>query len=230
MVLHMAAPCPPDVKRRWIDRVGAGTLWEVYGGTERLGVTVIGGSEWLDHPGSVGKASAGQTILILGESGDPLPHGQIGEIHFRKQGGVGTSYAYIGAETRIKGDVDSFGDMGWIDEQGYLYIADRRTDMILIGGVNIYPAEIEAVVEAVPEANACAAIGLPDDGDLGNRLHIIVELHADLPEPEPGDFLARLAARLRGLKCPRSVEFTRDRVRDDAGKLRRSQLREERIG
>ncbi|AEG51251.1 o-succinylbenzoate--CoA ligase [Sphingobium chlorophenolicum L-1] len=227
-LLHMAAPCPPDVKRWWIDRIGADHVWEVYGGTERIGVTTIGGREWLAHPGSVGTAAPGQEIIITGEDGSPLAQGEIGEIRFRKSGGAGKGYAYIGAENRIVADTDSFGDMGWLDKEGYLYIADRRTDMILVGGVNIYPAEIEAAVEMMPGVLCCAVIGLPD-ADLGNRVHAIVELAPDVSPPEEDGFLARLGEMIGGLKRPRSVEFTTDPIRDQAGKVRRSALRADRM-
>ncbi len=198
-LLHMAAPCPMNVKRWWIDRIGADHVWEVYGGTERIGGTTIGGAEWLAHPQSVGRARPDEEILITDEQGRPLPQGEIGEIRFRKTSGVRTGYAYIGSDYRIVADTDSFGDMGWLDRDGYLYIADRRTDMILVGGVNIYPAEIEAAVEALPEVLCCAVIGLPD-ADLGNRVHAIVELAQATPPPDPVAFLRRVGERLSGLR------------------------------
>ncbi len=227
-LLHMAAPCPPDVKRWWIERIGADHVWEVYGGTERIGVTIIGGREWLAHPGSVGRPPAGQEIEIVGDDGAPLSPEEIGDIRFRKAGGPGTTYVYIGSEHRIAGDTDSFGDMGWLDRDGYLYIADRRTDMILVGGVNIYPAEIEAAIETMPGVLCCAVIGLPD-ADLGNRVHAIVELAPDAAIPDPVDFLAALPAQATGLKRPRSVEFAHAPIRDQAGKVRRSALRAARL-
>lgn len=227
-LLHMAAPCPPDIKRWWIDRIGADYLWEVYGGTERIGVTTIGGQEWLAHPGSVGRAAPGQTIVIAGEDSVPLPQGRIGEIRFRNASGTGTGYAYIGSDDRISGDTDSFGDMGWLDADDYLYIADRRTDMILVGGINIYPAEIEAAVETLPEVQCCAVVGLPD-ADLGNRVHAIVELAPGAARPDAQAFLARIAPMLAGPKRPRSVEFTDRPIRDEAGKVRRSALRDARL-
>jgi bile acid-coenzyme A ligase len=228
-LLHMAAPCPPDIKRWWIDRIGAETVLEVYGGSERIGATLINGTEWLAHPGSVGRAAPGDEIVILGENGERLPTGEVGEIFFRRAVPPGGQYGYIGAETRIRGDLDSFGDLGWLDGDGYLYIADRRTDMVTVGGVNVYPAEIEAAIESLPGVLCAAVIGLPD-ADVGNRLHAIVELAPDVPEPEDGlAFLAPAAEKLSSLKRPRSAEFTRERVRDDAGKLRRSQLRAQRL-
>jgi bile acid-coenzyme A ligase len=226
-VLHMAAPCPVSVKRWWIERIGPEAVWEVYGGTERIGATTIGGAEWLEHPGSVGKARPGQEIVILSEDGTPLPHGEIGEIYFRKEGGPGSTYRYIGADARISGDVESFGDMGWLDADGYLFLADRRTDMILSGGVNIYPAEIEAAIEGVPGVIACAVIGLPDP-DLGQRIHAIVQIP---PESTLAgrDVLAAVENTLSRTKRPRSIEIVFDALRNDTGKMRRKDLRTVRL-
>jgi bile acid-coenzyme A ligase len=232
VIMHSSAPCPPDVKRWWLGRIDPAVLWEVYGGTERLGVTMINGTEWLARPGSVGRPPPGDTVVITDDAGTPLSPGEIGEILFRRASGVGKAYRYIGAETRIRGDLDGMGDMGWVDADGFLYIADRRTDMILVGGVNVYPAEIEAAIEAVPGVACAAVIGLPD-ADLGNRIHAIVELAQEVAPPPPEEALAFLAtglALLAPFKRPRSAEFTHDRVRDDAGKVRRAALRAERIG
>jgi bile acid-coenzyme A ligase len=226
-ILHMAAPCPVSVKRWWIERIGPEAVWEVYGGTERIGATTIGGTEWLAHPGSVGTARPGQEIVILGEDSTPLPRGQIGEIYFRKEGGPGSTYRYIGAGARISGDVESFGDMGWLDADGYLFLADRRTDMILSGGVNIYPAEIEAVVETLPGVIVCAVIGLPDE-DLGQSVHAIVQTIPEFALTGP-DIIAALEGRLNRNKHPRSVEIVTDALRNDAGKMRRSALRDARL-
>ncbi|NBB50432.1 AMP-binding protein [Rhizobium sp. CRIBSB] len=231
-IMHSSAPCPPDVKRWWLERVGPEVVWEVYGGTERLGATLINGVDWLERPGSVGRAVPGDTVVIAGPDGQPLPPGEIGEILFRRASGVGNSYRYIGAETRITGDLDGMGDMGWLDPDGYLYIADRRTDMILVGGVNVYPAEVEAAIESVPGVMCAAVIGLAD-ADLGHRVHAIVELAEGVEAPEPTESLAFLKPGLEQLapfKRPRSVEFTHERVRDDAGKVRRAALRDARNG
>ncbi|MDO7836377.1 AMP-binding protein [Sphingobium sp. HBC34] len=230
-IMHSSAPCPPDVKRWWLDRVGPEVIWEVYGSTERLGSTLINGVEWLERPGSVGRALPGDRIVIVDSDDNPLPPGEIGEILFRRSVGVGANYRYIGSEPRIRGDLDGLGDMGWVDADGYLYIADRRTDMILIGGTNVWPAEIEAALEHVPGVLCAAVIGLPD-ADIGNRVHAIVELAQDVPMPDPAEALSFLAAgldRLAPFKRPRSAEFTYARVRDDAGKARRAALRAERV-
>lgn len=229
-IFHAAAPCPPDIKRWWIDRIGGENVLEVYGSTERIGSTAIFGDEWLEHPGSVGKAMPNEEIVILGEDGQPLPPGQIGEIYFRRPLlGPGTRYKYIGAESRIRGDLDSLGDLGWLDEDGYLYIADRRADMVSVGGMNVYPAEIEAAIETHPQVLCAAVIGLPDD-DLGHRMHAIVELAEAVPVPEDGlAFLAAQFQKLSSYKRPRSVEFTHEKLRDDAGKVRRAALRDARL-
>lgn len=230
VLFHAAAPCPPDVKRWWIDRLGGERVLEVYGGTERIGATLIYGHEWLERPGSVGRAVSGDEIVILNDGGEPLGPGQVGEIHFRRRAlGPGTKYAYIGSDTRIRGDLDSFGDLGWLDEDGYLYIADRRSDMVIVGGMNVYPAEIEAAIERHPVVQCCAVIGLPDE-DMGSRLHAIVELPAGHEVPADGlAFLAAELERLATYKRPRSIEFTHEPVRDDAGKVRRTQLRDVRL-
>jgi bile acid-coenzyme A ligase len=226
--LHMAAPCPPDIKRWWIERLGPQRVLEVYGGSERIGATIIDGREWLLHPGSVGRAPPG--VVIVGEDGRTLSAGEVGEIYFSRIEAPGGRYAYIGSETRARDDLDSFGDMGWLDEDGYLYIADRRTDMIVVGGANVFPAEIEAAIETLSGVLGCAVIGLPDL-DMGHRVHAIVELAPDTPLPEdPLLFVSPALAQLSTLKHPRSVEFTHDRIRDDAGKVRRSALREARLG
>lgn len=228
VLIHMASPCPHETKRWWIRKLGADKVLELYGGTERIGLTLITGDEWLEHPGSVGQASPGDEIVISDESGRELPSGEIGEVHFRKSDGPGKTYEYIGAASRLSGDLDSYGDMGWLDDDGYLYIADRRTDMVVVGGVNVYPAEVEAILDSMPGVMSSAVIGLPDP-DRGNRLHAIVELEGSNVAPDSRTFLANLGEHLKGPRQVRSVEFTHDRIRDDAGKVRRSALRDARL-
>jgi bile acid-coenzyme A ligase len=137
------------------------------------------------------------------------------------------TYYYVGAEARrIEGGWESLGDMGWVDEDGYLYLSDRMQDMVLVGGANVYPAEVEAALQEHPAVRSCAVIGLPDD-DKGNRVHAIVE--ADPAHVSDAELLAFLGERLARYKVPRSVEFTDRPMRDDAGKLRRAALRAERL-
>jgi len=135
------------------------------------------------------------------------------------------TYSYIGAEARVNAEGwESLGDMGWMDDDGYLYIADRRTDLILAGGANIYPAEVEAALDEHPLVSSCAVIGLPDE-DLGQRVHALVHLLGDVSDDELRAFLGERLARY---KVPRSFERTDGPVRDDAGKVRRSALVQER--
>ena len=135
------------------------------------------------------------------------------------------TYRYVGAEARLSPDGwESLGDMGRFDEDGYLYLGDRRSDMILSGGANIYPAEVEAAIDEHPAVRSCAVVGIPDD-DLGNRIHAIVQTVSPVADDELRTFLAE---RLVRYKIPRTFEYTSEAVRDDAGKVRRSALRAER--
>jgi bile acid-coenzyme A ligase len=138
------------------------------------------------------------------------------------------TYSYIGAEAkRLDGGWESLGDMGSIDEDGYVYLADRQTDMILAGGSNVYPAEVEAALDEHARVRSSAVIGLPDE-DLGSRIHAIVQTDDGKPI-DVDELRAHLAERLVRYKIPRDFEFTREPLRDDAGKIRRSALRAERL-
>lgn len=228
---HLAAPCPAWLKEAFIDWLGASVIWELYGGTEGTGSTIINGEEWLNHRGSVGKPGEATEMKIIDPDGKILPPGEVGELYIRPITGPGTTYRYIGAEAKaIEGGWESLGDLGYFDEDGYLYLADRHTDMILSGGANIYPAEVEAAIDAFPAVRSSAAIGLPDE-DLGNVVHAIV----DAPGIDTTDgaaeaaLLKHLNERLVRYKVPRTIEFVTEPLRDDAGKVRRKQLRAERI-
>ncbi|WP_374453529.1 AMP-binding protein [Phenylobacterium sp.] len=222
---HLAAPCPAWLKEAFIRWVGPETVMELYAGTEAQAVTTISGAEWLEHRGSVGKVTVGEMVAV-GEDGSFLPPREVGEIYMRRPEGAPPSYKYIGATAKVlEGGWESLGDIGWFDEDGYLYLADRRTDMILVGGSNVYPAEIEAALEEHPEVQSCAVIGFPDD-DLGNKIHAIVQTKGSRDE---ASLRAHLAARLVTYKQPRTYEFVDEPLRDDAGKVRRSALRDERL-
>ena len=220
-ILHLAAPCPPHVKEGWIDWIGADKVWELYAGTEAQGVTIISGTDWLAHRGTIGKPAPGSMKVTDAEGNDVAP-GEIGEIWMKPPDTP--TYTYIGAEARTRDGWESLGDMGWMDEDGYLYIADRRTDLILAGGANIYPAEVEAALEEHPAVLSCAVIGVPDE-DLGQRVHAVVQLSTDTTDDELRTFLKD---RLVQYKIPRTFERVDEPVRDDAGKVRRSALVEER--
>jgi bile acid-coenzyme A ligase len=223
---HLAAPCPAWLKEEWIKWLGPDVLWELYGGTEGVAATIISDREWLEHKGSVGISSPGAEIEAFSPNGEILPRGETGEIFMRQKPGLPPTYRYIGAETRmLEGGWESIGDIGWLDKDGYLYLADRRTDMILVGGANVYPAEVEAAIDEHPLVQSSCVIGIPDD-DLGNRVHAIVQAREGLTANELEE---HLAGRLVRYKRPRSIEFVGEPLRDEAGKVRRSQLRQERI-
>ena len=167
-------------------------------------------------------------MKIVDEYGAILPVGDVGEVYMRPLEGPGTTYHYIGATARaIAGGWESLGDMGYLDADGYLYITDRRADMILCGGANVYPAEVEAAIDAFPGVRSSAVIGLPHV-DLGNAVHAIVD--APTNNVTEAALLAHLRERLAPYKLPRSIEFVNAPLRDDAGKLRRIALREARLG
>ena len=225
-VWHLAAPCPPWLKEEWINWLGPDVIMELYGGTEGQARTVITGREWLAHKGSVGRVHASGEMKAVDPDGRDLPPGETGEIYMRWATDVPPTYRYVGATARtLPGGWESLGDIGWFDEDGYLYLADRRTDMILVGGANVYPAEVEAAIDEHALVQSSAVVGLPDE-DLGNRIHAIVQSRGGLTAE---DLERHLAERLVTYKRPRSFEFVSEPLRDDAGKVRRSALREERI-
>ncbi|MET0158594.1 MAG: AMP-binding protein, partial [Acidimicrobiales bacterium] len=225
-VLTSGSPCPPWLMRHWIDWLGPDVMHETFGSTERIGGTHITGREWLEHPGSVGRPVGGSRLRILDpETLEDVPMGALGEVFMMPPTGPGTSYRYIGAESRRTADGwESVGDMGRVDEDGYLYLGDRRSDMILCGGRNVFPAEVEAAVESHPLVRSSTVIGLPDD-DLGNTVHAIVEADG-LTAPE---LEAHVREHLVHYKVPRTFEFVDHALRDDSGKVRRSALREARL-
>jgi bile acid-coenzyme A ligase len=224
-VWHVAEPCPIWLKAAWIDWLGPERIMEVYAGTEAQVATVISGTEWLDHRGSVGRPVGGD-LLICDADGNECPAGEAGEVWMRSERGTPT-YRYVGAQARCRdGGWESLGDIGWLDTGGYLYLNDRMADMIISGGANVYPAEVEGVIQEHWAIQSCAVIGLPDD-DLGSRVHAIVE--ADPNAVTEKELLGFIAERLVRYKVPRSIEIVGVPLRDDAGKVRRSELRRERI-
>ena len=224
VVLHMAAPCPPWLKKAWIDWLGPETILELYAGTEGQAATFLDGAEWLAHPGSVGRLLAGE-MQIRGADGAVLPPGEVGAIWMR--GTTGTkSYRYVGAEAKSDDEGwETLGDIGSLDADGFLYLSDRDSDMILVGGSNVYPAEVEAALSEHPSVADACVIGLPDD-DLGNVPHALV---SELEPVGDDDLLAYLRERLAPYKLPRSIERVDGPLRDDAGKVRRSALRAARL-
>ncbi len=229
VVFHMAAPMPQWLKEQWIDWLGAERIYELYGGTERQAATVIPGTEWVKRKGSVGRVEIG-AAKVVGEDGRELPPGETGEIYLKAADGPGTTYHYLGAEPKRTVDGwESLGDIGRIDEEGYIWLADRRSDMILRGGANVYPAEVEAALMAHPDIVTCAVVGLPD-ADLGQSIHAVLQLREDADASSTLAALPTfLADRISKPKHPGSYEIVSDAVRDDAGKVRRTMLRDERV-
>ncbi|GAA3392684.1 acyl-CoA synthetase [Cryptosporangium minutisporangium] len=229
-VVHAAAPCPPEVKRQTLDWLGP-IVHEYYAATEGAGLTYIGPQDWLAHPGSVGKALLGEPH-ICDERGRELPPGEPGLIYF---GQAQPAFEYHRAaektaESRHPEHPNwaTTGDVGYLDEDGYLYLTDRKNFTIISGGVNIYPAEIESCLTMHPKVGDVAVIGLPDL-EMGERVHAVVEPAPGVAgTPELADELRAYArAHLAGFKVPRTVDFRAELPRLPTGKLRKSDLRAE---
>lgn len=225
VVWHLAEPCPQWLKQAWIDWLGPERIVELYAGTEAQAVTIITGTEWLEHRGSVGRVDQGE-IKVCDPDGNELPPGEQGEVWMRPTNRDTPTYVYLGAEAKqLDGGWESLGDLGWFDEDGYLYLGDRLADMILTGGSNVYPAEVESALQEHPDVKSVVVIGLPDD-DRGSSVHAIVEADPNVLSTE--DLLTFAAERLAKYKLPRSVEYVDEPLRDDAGKVRRNALRADR--
>jgi bile acid-coenzyme A ligase len=223
-----AAPCPEWLKRRWIELLGAEKVHEVYGSAEGVGATVIRGDEWLAHPGSVGRP-IGCELRVLDEQGVELPIGEVGELFMKPDNPDGPTFEYIGGAP-LKRTTDGFysiGDLGRVDADGYLYIADRRVDMIVSGGANVYPAEVEAALSEYPGLTDVAVIGVPDE-EWGRRVHAIIQPRDPAAPPSPSDLDTHTRERIAGWKAPKTYEFLVELPRNEAGKIRRSALAAER--
>ena len=231
VVSHVASPMPVWLKEAWIGWLGEKRNYELYGGTEGTGATWIRGDEWLSHKGTVGKFVRDAKVRVLNEEGSDCDPDEIGEVYLMPATGPSSTYHYIGAEAKIAdGGWETLGDMGWLDEDGYLYLADRRTDLIISGGANIYPAEVEAALAEHPMVDTAVAIGLPDE-ELGQVVHAIVRARHGRQENVTEETLRGFVeTKLARYKTPRTYEFVQYSLRDDAGKVRRSQLRDRRIG
>ncbi|WP_156686948.1 acyl-CoA synthetase [Mycobacterium sp. Marseille-P9652] len=224
-VIHAAAPCPVDVKHRMMDWFGP-IIHEYYGGTEGFAGTTIGPEEWLAHPGSVGRPMT--AVHVLGEDGAELPAGEPGELFF--EGGPDFEYFKDPVKTAsVANDRGwrSLGDMGYLDDDGYLYLTDRSTFMIVSGGVNIYPQEVENLLVMHPKLADAAVFGVPND-EFGEEVKAVVQ-PADGVAAGPdleAELIAHCRAHLAGYKCPRTVDFTPELPRDPNGKLYKRRLRE----
>ncbi len=224
-IMHAAAPCPPEVKRGMIAWLGP-IIHEFYGSTESGAVTVVDSHEWLARPGTVGQAIHGGEVRIYDDAGTRLGPGEVGEVYTRLEFLPEFTYHQL-PEKRAEIDRAGFitsGDVGYLDEAGYLFLCDRKRDMVISGGVNIYPAEIEAVLITCPGVKDCAVFGIPD-AEFGEQLMAVIE-------PQPGmspaitEVRAFLGQHLAGYKVPRHIEFGCDLPREDSGKIFKRRLRD----
>jgi long-chain acyl-CoA synthetase len=224
-IIHAAAPCPADVKRAMIEWWGP-VIYEFYGSTESGAVTFANSEDALNKPGTVGKIAPGAELRFVGDDGKVLPQGEIGEIYSRIPGNPDFTY-HNKPEKRAEIDLDGFitsGDVGYIDQDGYVFICDRKRDMVISGGVNIYPAEIEAALHAVPGLHDCAVFGIPD-AEFGEALMAVVE-----PQPgvtlDIGSIRMQLKSSLADYKVPKHVEIQKNLPREDSGKIFKRRLRD----
>jgi acyl-CoA synthetase (AMP-forming)/AMP-acid ligase II len=218
-VVHTGAACPVEVKRAILDWWGP-VLFEAYGGSESGTVCAIESDEWLARPGSVGRPVPGYEALVLDEAGKALPPGEEGALWFRDLTGRGVRYHGVVSEAPEPG-LFTLGEIGRVDADGYVFITDRQSDMVVCGGVNLYPAEAEAALVEHPAVADAAVIGIPDP-DLGEVLHALVVL---APGAGAADLDAFCRSRLAGPKCPRSYEIVDTVGRNAMGKLDKRALR-----
>jgi len=223
-VAHAAAPVAPAIKRAMIDWWGP-VICEYYGSTEMGNVTFCTAEEWLAHPGTVGRPMPGAVVRVIDADGRALPPREVGEVIGRMVGSVDFTYQNDDEKRRRmeKQGLVTPGDVGYFDEDGYLYLCDRANDMIISGGVNIYPAEIEAELHKMPDIADCAVFGIPDD-EFGEAICAYVQPQpgADLTE---ADVRAFLRQQIAGYKMPRVWEFVADLPREDSGKIFKRKLR-----
>lgn len=225
-IVHTGAACPVAVKRAMIDWFGP-VLTEVYGGTESGAVTSISSEEWLAHPGSVGRVLDQFELEIFAEDGGRLGANEPGQLFFRDRTGRGIVYRgdpERSAAAHREPGMFTLGDVGFADDDGFVYITDRVSDMIVSGGVNIYPAEIEQLLAAFPGIADIAVIGVPSE-DMGEEAKALVVAADPGAPPVSDDILTFCRARLASYKCPRSVEIVRDIGRNALGKIDKRRLR-----
>lgn len=227
-LLHGGAPLPQWLARFWIERIGPTKFFVAYGSSENAGTCFARGDEWLAHPGTVGRP-VNTELRIRDEAGRDLPTGETGMICVRRPGQSSPPFAYMGD---VSGGIDAdgftaLGDLGWVDEEGYLYLADRRVDMIISGGANVYPAEIEGALTEHPQVADAVVVGLPDD-EWGERVHAIVMPANPVRPPSTEELRSFCRERLAPYKVPKEFEFVAELPRTEAGKIRRADLANER--
>jgi bile acid-coenzyme A ligase len=227
-VQHGASPLPEWLARFWIDFLGPDRFFTSYGAAEGIGLVACRGDEWLTHPGTLGRGALGTDVVVLDDGGEALAPGVVGQIFLRRPGGPsGTTVGRGVAPLEVRSDgFATVGDLGWLDEDDFLFLADRRVDLIVSGGANVYPAEVEAAVGEHPAVEDVVVIGLPDP-EWGTRVHAIVQ-------PTPGAGLTSDAvrafarSRVAPYKVPKTVEFVERIPRSAAMKVNRARLIEQR--
>ena len=226
-VMQGGASTPDWVVEAWLDLIGDEQFFMSYGSSEGVGLALLRGDDWRTHPGSTGRGYRAE-IKILDADGRELPSGEIGEIYMRHEE-PGPRFEYLGADTPLPtaDGFTSIGDLGWLDDDGYLYVADRRTDMIVTGGANVFPAEVEAAISEHPAVADVVVVGVTDP-EWGRRVHAIVEPTNWATPPSAGELDAYVRERLTAYKVPKTYEFLERLPRTDAGKLNRTVLARER--
>lgn len=225
-VLHTAAPCPVEVKRSMIDWWGP-VLWEMYGGMEGV-ATIVNSSEWLEHPGTVGRAAPGVRLHILDDDGASLGSNEIGTIYFETPAQFSYMFDEDQTKAAFRGDRFTIGDIGFLDDDGYLFLSDRAKDMIIRGGVNIFPAEIESIILGHPAVSDVAVVGVPDE-EWGEQVLALVEVREAYAESD--DLIAELGQlcsdHLAAYKRPRRIEFAQSLPRTESGKMLKRLIRDQ---
>jgi bile acid-coenzyme A ligase len=229
-ILQGAALMPHALLHTWFELLSPEQVVMAYGMTEGLGITALRGDEWLAHPGSVGRGFRDTEVRILDPNGKQLPPGELGEVYLRSPMSAG--YRYLGGAPLLPSTPDGFrtaGDLGHLDADGYLYIADRRSDMIISGGANVFPAEVECALAEHPDIVDVVVIGLADP-EWGRRVHAVVQLADAAAALTEGEVIAYAKTRLAAYKVPKTVEFVDEIPRTAATKVNRSAMIEARGG
>ena len=227
-VWHGAAPCPPPWKRAMIEWLGP-VVHEYYGSTEGAFISTIRADEWLERGGSVGKPAANIELIVVDDDGTRLAQGEPGTLYFRNSLGMDFEYHKDSQKTddaHLEPGVFTTGDVGYLDDDGYLWLSDRKIDMIISGGVNIYPAEIEAVVAEHPDVADIAVIGVPNE-EFGEEVKAVVEVSpgVDVNDDLAAELLRLCTEKLASYKRPRSVDFVVEMPRTGTGKVLKRELR-----
>lgn len=229
-ILQGAAPMPPSLVHRWAALIGAERIVMAYGSSEGLGLTVVTGDDWMNHEGTVGQGFLGAELRILDDDGHDLPVGEIGHVYIRSPQSAGATY--LGQAPDLSPTPDGFGtvgDMGYLDDEGYLYLVDRRVDLIITGGANVFPAEVEAALIDHPKVADVVVIGLRD-AEWGRRVHAVIEPKEPADAPGFEEVRAWVKDRLLPYKVPKSIEIVDAIPRSEAMKVNRGRMVEARGG